>query len=250
MSAITGPAFLSFTDLYTSDATIPSGYSLGMSAYGDQGKIFRYALAGGSSLVKGNLLQTKADDTAFNDLAVPAAVAIAGAGVMQTATITNGATTIAAHDFDGGSAVVSVTPDGGSQYTIIGHTVDAVGSAAVTLTLDRPLQAAWTTSTKVSIRPNPWSNVIQFPATTQTGIPVGVAIFAITTAQYGWVQTRGECAVLSDGSTFAIGSEVGTPSGTAGAVTVYAAGTTHARVGSVRRAAASGKWIHVFLQID
>lgn len=249
MSLITGPGFLSFEDLYTTFPDIPSGYSLGMKAYGGKGEIFRFALAGGTTLVQGNLLQTKANNTQFDDMAV-LSTAIALGGTVQTVTITNGTTTIAAHDFDGGQVAVSVTPDGGSSYMVAGHGTDPAGSANISFTLDRPLRTAWTTLTKVSLRPNPWSNVIQFPATTQTGIPVGVALFAITNAQYGWVQTHGESAVLSDGSVFAIGSEVGTPSGTAGAVTVYAAGTTHTKVGTVQRAAATGKWIPVFLQID
>ncbi|MBU6501166.1 MAG: hypothetical protein KGJ89_05365 [Patescibacteria group bacterium] len=248
MANITGPAFLSYTDLYANDTTIPSGLYLGARSYGDGGKMFRYALAGGSDLVKGNLLQERAEDTQFENMAV-LAQAIATAGVLQTVPVTNGSTTVAAHDFDGGSLSVYTTPDGGSEYKILGHTTGGSG-AALTLTIDRPLQTAWTTSTKVNMKWNPWSKVIQAPATTQTGIPVGVAIYAIPTATYGWVQTHGEAAVLSDGSTFAVGSEVGTPSGTAGCVTVYAAGTTHAKVGSVRQAAASGHWISIFLQID
>lgn len=248
MALITGPSFLSYIDLYGSDTTIPSGMYIGAKAYGDGGKIFRYALAGGSALVKGNLLQTKAEDTQFENMSVLAA-SIASAGSVQTVTVTNGTTTVAAHDFDGGSLSVYTTPDGGSEYTILGHTTGGSG-ASLTVTLDRPLQAAWTTATKVNMKPNPWSAVIQAPATTQTGIPVGVAIYAIPASAYGWVQTHGQCAVLSDGSTFAVGSEVGTPSGTAGCVTVYAAGTTHAKVGSVQQAAASGHWISVFLQID
>lgn len=248
MGAITGTATLSSLDLYTSDTTIPGGLYVGAQAYGPQGQIYRYALAGGSALVKGNLLQSSAEDTQFENMAVTA-TAVATGGTVQQVNITNGTTTITANQFDGGSVSVYTTPDAGSEYTILGHTTGTSGAALV-VTVDRPLQAAWTTSTKVNMKRSPWSGVIQAPATTQTGIPVGVAIYAIPAGAYGWVQTHGVAAVLSDGSTFAVGSEVGTPSGTAGCVTVYAAGTTHARVGSVQQAAASGHWISVFLQID
>ncbi len=116
--------------------------------------------------------------------------------------------------------------------------------------LDRPLRLAISTSATVNMKRSPWSGVIQAPATTQTGMAVGVAIYPIKAAQYGWVLSHGESNVLSDGSTFAVGSNVGTPSGTAGCVTVFAAGTTHQLVGVTRQAAASGKGITMFLQID
>lgn len=247
MANLTSTRILSSVDLYASTTEVPSGYSLGDIQFGPNGKAFRLVLAGASALVTGNLLQSAANDTQFDDMAVPAAVAINT--WEQGVTITNGTTAVLANQFVGGSLVVSVTPGLGEEYTIVGHGTATSGSAWV-LYLDRPLRTAWTTSTKVSVRRSPWSGVIQFPATTQTGIPVGVAQYAIPAATYGWVQTKGVGGVLSDGSTFAVGSEVGTPSGTAGAVTVYAAGTTHARVGTTLRAAASGKTIQVNLNID
>lgn len=245
MSYIQGPRMLSGADLYTSYTELPSGWQIGDVAYGDHGKTYRLVLAGASDLVVGNLIQSAADDTQFNDMAVPAAVAVNS----RVVTITNGTTAVTANQFNGGTLVVSVTPGLGEEYVIVGHGTAANG-AAWTLTLDRPLRTAWTTSTKVSVRRNACSGVIQFPATTQTGVPVGFAIYAIPAAAYGWVLKSGEVGALSDGSTFAIGSEVGTPSGTAGCVTVYAAGTTHTRVGTVRRAAASGKVIHVMANVD
>lgn len=247
MATVSGPRTISDSDLYRSTTQAPSGYSLGDLAYGPNGKAYRLALAGASALVVGNLLQSAANDTQFDDMAVPAAVAVNtwDAGV----TITNGTTAVTAGQYVGGSLLVSVTPGLGEEYTIVDHGTATNGSSW-TLYLDRPLRTAWTTSTKVTVRRSPWSGVIQFPATTQTGIPVGVAIYPIPAAEYGWVQTKGMASVLSDGSTFAIGSEVGTPSGTAGCITVFAAGTTKTQVGYALRAAASGKTIPVHLQID
>src|SRR6267154_1845542 len=48
---------------------------LGQLAFGAKGKMFRYVKAGASALVKGNLIQGPARDTAFTDMAVQAAVA-------------------------------------------------------------------------------------------------------------------------------------------------------------------------------
>ncbi len=248
MGYITGTATLASIDLYSSQTTVPGGLMVGQRIEGSLGQIYRFGLTGGSALVVGNVLQSSAEDTQFENMAVTA-TAIAGSGTLQTGNITNGTTTVSANQFDGGSVSVYTTPDLGSEYTILGHTTGGSG-AALTVTLDRPLQTAWTTSTKVNMKRSPWSGMIQFPATTQTGIPAGVAIYAIPSAAYGWVITHGITGVLSDGSTFAVGSQVGTPSGTAGAATVYAAGTTHSVLGTVQQAAASGHVISIFLQVE
>lgn len=244
MASITGNAFLADIDLYSSSTTVPGGLYVGQRIAGKNGKEFVYSLAGAANLVVGNLLQSSATDTQFEDMAVPAATVIGD----QSVTITNGTTAVTANQFDGGSLLISVTPGLGEEYTVVSHGA-ATSGQPLTVFLDRPLRTAWTTSTKVSLKRSPYSGVIQFPATTQTGIAAGVAIYNIPAAQYGWVQVKGLCAALSDGSTFAIGTEVGTPSGTAGAVTVYAAGTTHMRVGVAQRAAASGKDISVMLML-
>lgn len=250
MANLTSTAIISPFDLYgTGDSTTQTGLTLGQLAFTQEGKMFRYSLVGAADLVRGNLLQARAEDTQFENMAVTAS-AIATVGTPQVVNVTNGSTTIAANDFVGGSISVYTTPDLGSEYTILGHSIDSVGSSAITVTIDRVLQTAWTTSTKINMKWNPWFKVIQFPATTQTSIPVGVAVSNLKTATYGWIQTHGMCSVLSDGSTFAVGSTVGTPSGTAGCVTVAAAGTTHTNVGIALQAAASGHNISVFLQID
>lgn len=245
MAGLTGTKTLATSDIYTSTATLDPGSSLGDLVDGGNGKKFRLVKAGASALVVGNVIQSAANDTQFNDMAVPAATA---AGSRQV-TITNGTTSVTANQYDGGSLLVSVTPGLGEEYTIISHGLATSGTAWV-LTLDRPLRTAWTTSTKVTVRRSPYSGVIQFPATTQTGIAVGVAVYPIAAGEYGWVQTHGMAAVLSDGSTFAIGSNVGTVSGTAGCCTVYDAATTLACIGVALQAASSGKCIPVHLQID
>ncbi len=256
MATISGVATLSYNDLYTNESTAtPAGpLQIGSIAAGPHGKWFRYASVGETALVAGNLLQESAEDTQFENMAVTASAIATGTSGLQTVNVTNGTTTIEANDFDGGSIAVYTTPDLGREYTILGHTTGASG-VAITVTVDRPLGTAWTTSTKIDMKRNPWSEVIQAPATTQTGMPVGVAIYAsaastTTVLSYSYVQTHGVASVLSDGSTFAVGSDVGTPSGTAGCVTVFAAGSTHTSVGIARQANASAHCIPVFLRID
>lgn len=249
MATFSGVATLSPQDIYTSSAT--AAYAPGqLGIDGQTGKMFRYALAGASNLVVGNLLQSSAEDTTYENMAVTA-TAIASNGV-QTLNITNGTATITEAQFLGGS--VSVYTAGGEaigyEYTIMGVSGTLTTGGALTVLVDHPIGTAWTTALKVNMKRSMWSGVIQFPASTQTGVPAGGAVYPVTAAQYGWVQTHGIGAVLSDGSTFAVGSEVGTPSGTAGAATVYAAGTTHSKVGMVQQAAAAAHAISLFWQID
>lgn len=254
---LSGVATLAFNDLYKNDTTPQSAYGIGQLGIGPDGGMYRYASVGETALVMGNLLQESVADTQFIGMGI-AAVASGDSSI----TVTLGTTTVEKGDFVGGTILVYTagTVAIGDQYTIVDHTTGTSGQTIIVY-LDRPARSAMSTSAKVSMFRNPWAEVIQAP-TTQTGIPVGVALFAAaaTTAgadqtvqdtyNYCWVKTHGVSAVLSDGSTFAVGSDVGTPSGTAGCVTVFAAGTTHNYVGRARQAAASAHSINVFLLID
>jgi hypothetical protein len=229
-------------DLYSS-TTDPIGAELvGNKVQGLNGKEFALVINGAAALVAGNLLQSVVEDTQFENMAVGTA-GVVGDTFIQ---ITNGTTTVVPTLFKGGSIsfYTAGTVAIGDEYTITDVNGVLTSGGAMRVFLDKPLRYAVTTSAKVVMRQNLWNGVIQMPATTPTGAAVGVAIFAIPATlspnfYAGWVQTRGLCSVLSDGSTFAVGSAVGTPSGTAGAVTVYAAATTKQAIGVSLEAAAS-----------
>lgn len=236
---------LSNVDLYTSTTDQVGAELVGVRVNGLNGKEFSLALAGASALVAGNLLQESAEDTSYENMAIGTAGAV-GDMFLQ---VTNGTATITAAQFIGGSIgfYTAGTVAIGDEYTIVDVTGTLTTGGALKVWLDRPLRYAVTTSAKVVMKRNLYSGVIQMPATTPTGIAVGVAIYAIPLATWGYVQTRGVASVLSDGSTFAVGSAVGTPSGTAGCVTVYAAATTKQAIGVAREAAASAHAISVNL---
>lgn len=242
----TGPAILSDISPYASYTTVPSGYMVGQFIMGSNGKGYRLSLMGELAVV-GNIYQGPVIDTQFNELtAIASAISTSG---VQTVQVTNGTTTITANQFDGGTAVVAVTPDIGSEYTIIGHTTGASG-ATITLTLDRPLGTAWTTATRVTLRRSPWSGVVK-AATTLTASVAGVAVYPIPSGSYGLLQTKGVTAVYSDSSTFAAGSDVGVPGATAGYIGVNVAGTGKCNtVGRAMQANSSGKPVPIELCID
>jgi hypothetical protein len=248
MADITGLPLISDTDLYKSNAVASSVYQVGDVVRGSKGRLFRYTLAGAAALVKGNVLQESVEDTTYENMAVGTAGSVGD----QYIQVTNGTATITSAQFVGGTIGVYTagTVAVGDEYVITKITGTLTTGGALKVYLDRPLRYAYTTSAKVNMKRSPWSGVIVMPATTPTGMPVGVAIYEIPAAEYGFVQTHGECTVLSDNSTFAVGSAVGTPAAAAGAVGVYDAATTYALVGVARQAAASTHGISVFLQID
>lgn len=247
MSHLKGPEIISAQDLYSSSATALA--PVGSLAEGSKGRKFRYVLAGASALVAGNVLQESAEDTTYENMVVGTA-GVAGDAYIQ---VTNGTATITSAQFEGGT--ISVYTSGtsliGEEYIIKKVTGTLTTGGALQVYLDRPLRLAIATSATVNMKRSPWSGVIQAPITTQTGMAVGVAIYPIAAAQYGWILSHGECNVLSSNQTAAVGSDIGTPClDAAGAASVFIAGTTHQRIGVIRQAKASGKGIAAFIQID
>lgn len=198
-------------DDFVSSAT--QNHDLGTRVETDDGRVYRYALAGAVDLVAGNVLQGPAIVTAH--LAnTPPAVAIGA----QSFTYTPGAATGTANQYAGGWLQVDTTPGNGYTYEVSGHAAIA-SSTAFTLNLKDAIQVALTTSSRVGLIANPYRGVIQFPVTTATGTAAGVAPYVITAAQYGWIQTWGPCSTLIAG-TPALGAGVMTPSTTAGSAIV------------------------------
>lgn len=239
-------------DIYSSGTDIFGAEMIGQRTQGLNGKEFALTLNGGSALVAGNLIQSAAQDTQFQNMAVGTAGAV-GDMFLQ---ITNGTTTVVPYYWRGASIgfYTAGTVAIGDEYTVMDITGTLTTGGALKVWLDRPLRYAVTTSAKVVMQQNLYNQVIQLPASTPTGVPVGVAVFAIaagssTVQSSGYIQTKGLCSVLSDGSTFAVGSAVGTPSGTAGCVTVYAAATTKTAVGDALESAASAHAIAVNLRL-
>lgn len=245
MAFLTGAPTIAQGDVYVSASTNPGALSIGQRVPGNNGKEFCYSFTGASALVKGNLLQESAQDTTYENMAVGTAGAV-GDNYLQ---ITNGTATITSQQFEGGSIGVYTagTVALGDEYTITGVTGTLTTGGALQVWLDKPLRYAYTTSAKVVMKRNPYNGVIQFPATTQTGAPVGVATYEVSATSYGWVQTRGPVMALSDNSTFAVGSMLSPSLATAGAVGVNVAGTTHGVVGWAREAAASAHAIAIIL---
>jgi len=171
-------------------------HRLGQLAVDEWGNKFRYVQAGSTALVTGHLLQEPAEDTNFRSMAVASAAAI---GATQI-TVTLGGTAVTANMFDGGELLVESSTGIGQKFRILSHTVQTATNGSCTFTIDRGLKIALTTSSQVSVRKNAYDGVIDHP-TTPTGKPVGVALYAMTAAYHGWIQSGGDGAVLFDTGT-------------------------------------------------
>jgi len=194
-------------------------HRIGTRAFSDDGRTFRYVLAGAADLVAGNAIQSSA--IVPNHLANTAPAVAIGA---KSFSYTPGATVGAANLYADGFLQVDTTPGEGYTYSVSGHAAIA-SSTAFTLNLKDQIQIALTSSSRIGLIANPYRGVIQFPATTATGTLVGVATYIITAAQYGWIQTWGACSVLIAG-TPALGAMVMVPGAVAAAAqVVVAAGT-------------------------
>lgn len=229
---LSGYTSLAGTDLYTSQ-TVPQ-HRLGQLGIDSWGSRYRYVKVGASALVTADCLQEPAESTDFVSMSVNTAAAIGSTEI----TVTLGATATTANMFDGGFLTVSVTPGLGQSFRILSHTV-ASGAASCTFTVDRPLLIALTTSSDVSVRKNPYNGVIQNPATTSTGGPVGFALYATPASSYGWIQSGGDTAVTYDTGGNTANDLLGIePSlAVAGAVKVSAGTSGDAYIGFARQVA-------------
>lgn len=235
-SFLTGDPSAAGQPLMSSSAT--QLHALGEKMVTSDGRIFRYCKAGGTALVQGKLQQAQAEDTADQDLAV-AAAAIGATSVVTTTTLT-----ATANQYANGYVVVTVTPGEGYMYKIKSH--PAVTAAALTLTLEDSIQVALTTASRIDLIANPYSAVVVNPTTATSG-PCGVAVYPIAISEFGWLQTHGPCAVLSDGGS-TVGTNVSASNATAGAV--EAAVTAQAACGWAMTGIASTEYGCVFLTID
>jgi hypothetical protein len=237
-----GPIQIAPRNLWSSSATPEA--PLGARFETSDGCVYRYCLAGASNLVVGNVIQASAQDTAHQQL-TPAATAAGATSIVAAL----GASAAAANLYADGWAIIDTTPGLGYKYPISGHAaVLSSGNITINLKRDSAVEVALTTSSRVSLQRNPYAGVIQAP-TTLTGAVVGVAIYPITAAQYGWIQTHGPGAALVAG-TPGVGLAVVVPGSAAGAVVIDGAASATKVVGSMMVTGVDGKVQAVLLNIN
>jgi len=185
-----------------------------ISPHGDK---YRYVRNGTPALVTGNLLQERVEVANFRSMVVAASQVIGD----EEITVDLGGTAVTANQFADGIIYVESSTGIGQQFRIVGHDVQTSTTGECTFELDRPLKIAITLDTsQVTVRNNPYNGVVAYPVTTQTGGAVGVALYAMASAYYGWIQSGGDVAMLWDTGTNSSNgvSGVGPSSAVAGSV--------------------------------
>lgn len=216
---------------------------LGARASTPDGRVFRYCQFGSTTnLVAGNIV-AGAIPTA-NHLGL-SPTSNAGTGTFLV-TVTAGATAVSAGQYANGVLTVNAGAGRlGYTYSIVGNTACASSGTSV-VTIGEPLAYAVLTGDTVSLFPNIYSSIVQ-NATSAT-VPLGVAVVNGSAAFFGWIQTRGSVAVLSDAGAPAIGSPITPSVATAGSVS--AGGGTTPIVGFMLQAATSAQTRTAFVQFE
>jgi len=244
-----------FTSQYTGTVTaLQNGYQgvvgdvsldtlLGTKWATNDGRVLTLVSNAATALVSGVLVQSQAQQTAFQKLAVPALATqvagnppVAGAVGSYSIIVTNGATVIPQGALNGGYAVVA-SGTGIGQTLQIASNPGGAASASVTITLADPVQVALDSTSKVSLLYNPFRNVIINPATA-TGAPIGVTLYPVIAStaattdgtsgnqtvapqpQYFYVVSHGITSCLVDSTVTNVGYPIGRSAATAGAVGV------------------------------
>ena len=214
------------------DKEMTSGkkHRLGTKMAMTDGRIFFYGKAG-EAITAGKVTMMKATGADhISDLAIAAAVAADASQI----TITNGGTTAitGSGKFTGDFTTEGTLVDGylfvnddageGQTFQIHDHSTAATG-AAITVDLypNDSVRTALTTSSEVGISVSIYSAAEVWDVNDIDGVLVGVPTCNQTSGYYGWYQTAGPAAVLTNG-TVVLGKNVMTGSTTDGSVDVMA----------------------------
>ena len=238
-SQLTGDIMLAAQGIYSESST--ALHQLGQLVHSNDGRSFRYAKAGGTTLVPGKLQQSPAEDTSnFQNLTVTAPAAGA------TSIVTTSTVTLTVNQLAGAFLTISTaSTNAGQVFRVAGNT--AATAAVCTFYLDDPVVYAPTGTTKIDVHPNPYNAVVVNPATASSA-PVGVALYKVTNAYFGWLQVKGPTSILADG-TITVGTALDASNGTAGAVEAHAEAGVQAPVGTALTGVATTEYGMVQLNL-
>jgi len=211
------------------------------------GRQFRYARAGGT-IPAGNLVQSEIPEANWDELAVD----IPGIGT-KVLSVTLGATAMDLNEVAQGYLNVEDDTGEGYAYRIANHL--AIASAGTgNFNLDTGVKLAFVAATTVGVHKNPYRDFI-IHASVNTALLLGVTQMAVVAGDCCWLQTKGPCSVLIDG-TVIIGLSVMASNATDGSVEAW--GLTEAAppteitpiVGHVIEVAATTEFGMIELKLD
>lgn len=170
----------------------------------------------GDAVAAGKLYQDAAIVANHQNCAVTAYQAYSNNGnVPAKVTLTLGATAATANQYRGGFLVVNDNNGEGQTLRIASHPA-ADSAASLAVTLEDGATVAITTASEVSLIPPHGKDVIINP-TTPTGAVVGVGLYTIAAASYGFLTAKGLTSCLADGAV-TVGSAISPSNAVAGAI--------------------------------
>lgn len=232
----------SLISINTRETSATKQHVLGTKYEDEFGRIYRYVRAGAVALDPGKLVVNADSDADGTNVTVARTYA---AGALEI--VVDAAGAVAVDAFLDGTLTVSDATGEGVTVGVSGNTVTS-GAAEMTVTLKEPIPVALTIDvSEVTLQKSPWDAVV-VSITDQADMPVGVPNVTIALDNYGWVQTRGTCAVLAD-EAVTKGQALTTGTGVAGAVEALdAAGEP--QIGVAQMALTDTEYRPAFLCID
>jgi len=216
--------------------------------------IYRY-VEFGEATAAGDMVNSEGPDNTHDNLTpgtdgsvngVAASLAVGSTVINISDTIT-----LVENEYAGGSLMMETSTGAGYRYKIESHNAPASDALVV---IKHGLAVAIGATNELKLVKNPWKEVVQGNVSL-AGPAVGASLGVGVDGSFGWVQTRGPAAVLTDG-TVVVGQEVVSSDGTAGAVEAMkvaeAAPPTFITpaVGFVMDVGATGEFSLIYLQIE
>lgn len=183
----------------------------------EDGREVKLVLAGASNLASGKMMTAPAPIANHANLTVTAVQAYSANGnTPATVTVTLGGTAATANQYAGGYAVINAGTGLGQTLQISSNPAQATTNGSLVVTLSDGPNTALDTSSKVTLIANPCFKVILSDHTALQQ-PVGVTLYPITAANYGYIVSKGVVSCLQDGNT-TVGSAISTSNGVDGAI--------------------------------
>ena len=239
---ITGPIFISEGDVYKQ--TNYKMHDYGALGIAENGDLYRYAKLA-ADVSAGYLLVSKGREANHQNVALSANAAVGDTKVIPTV----GATAVDANEYDEGWLVFSDVSPEGEAYKIVSHEANA-GSLATDIYLDRPLLAAATTSSEVTLVRNPWNEPAVSQLIAERAAGVTLTDWDVSVANYGWLKTRGVHPVLIDTTGITVGLIACISDQVDGAVGLKSDMDAEVPVGQAMQTGTAGEFNPVYLEID
>jgi len=201
--------------------TVDQKHRLGARYEDGFGRVYRYCHAGATQLEPA--LMTCCEAPHANQIEIVQTGYTTSIGDTRITMLLTTGSGVVDGDLVDGWLIVNKVTGLGHAYGIASNTY-ITSDTVMSLELYDPIRVATTATSEMSVRKSLWKDLI-VNAATPTGLATGVPNTAIPAAYYGWVQTKGPCAMTVDtGETLTIGCMCGGPAtcAVAGAVGVCA----------------------------